>query len=500
VARTFSPREAFGSFNCGTYRLLPFRFHRLDKQGEVLVNECGEFVVAPPGTTEKLVRKRLSSREEIYATLKAKHFLYDDYSSPLLDVLASKYRTKFGFIHGSTKLHIFVVTLRCDHSCHYCQVSRQTLNKGEFDMPQEVASKAVDLMLESPSPHITLELQGGEPLLAFDTIKYVVSIAKAGAARREKELDVVITSNLAFLTDEILAYCKAESIKLSTSLDGPAFIHNANRPRPGGDSYQVAIEGIKRARRALGVDRVAALMTTTQASLTHPKEIIDEYVRQSFHTIFLRPISPYGFAVKSSHRTGYEMDAFMDFYRVGLGHILDINRRGYNLVEIYTKILLQKILTPEGTGYVDLQSPSGAGLNVLVYNYDGYVYATDESRMLAEMGDFTFRLGSVLTNSRAEIFTNPPFVSLLQAACNQSLPGCSDCAFQPYCGSDPVYHHATQGDMVGHRATSGFCARNMSVIEYLFSLLQNGDSDTQDILWGWVTDRNLAEIREMVPQ
>jgi His-Xaa-Ser system radical SAM maturase HxsB len=499
VARTFSPKEAF-RVSSSSYRLLPFRFHRLDKLNEVLVNECGEFVVAPLGTSEKLVRKRLSSVEEIYATLKAKHFLYDDYSSALLDVLASKYRTKFEFIYGSTKLHIFVVTLRCDHSCHYCQVSRQTLNKGEFDMPQQVATKAVDLMLESPSPHITLELQGGEPLLAFDTIKYVVSIAKAGAARREKELDIVITSNLAFLTDEILAYCKAERIKLSTSLDGPAFIHNANRPRPGGDSHQIAVEGIRRARRALGADRVAALMTTTQLSLKHPKEIIDEYVRQSFHTIFLRPISPYGFAVKSSHRTGYEMDAFMEFYRAGLDHILDINRRGYNLVEIYTKILLQKIVTPEGTGYVDLQSPSGAGLNVLVYNYDGDVYATDESRMLAEMGDFTFRLGSVLKNSRAEIFTNPPFVSLLQAACNQSLPGCSDCAFQPYCGSDPVYHHATQGDAVGHRATSGFCARNMRVIEYLFSLLQNGDSDIQDILWGWVTDRNLAEIQERAPR
>jgi len=484
----------------GSYRLLPFRFHRLDKLNEILVNECGEFVVAPLGTTETIVRKKLLPTDNIYPTLKAKHFIYDDYSSALLDVLASKYRTKFDFIHGSTKLHIFVVTLRCDHSCHYCQVSRQTVNKGEFDMPREVAEAAVKMMLETPSPHITLELQGGEPLLAFDTIKYIVSIAKPGAARLSKELDIVITSNLAFLTDEILDYCNAEEIKLSSSLDGPEFIHNANRPRPGGDSYRVAVEGIKRARRALGANRVAALMTTTQLSLQHPREIIDEYVRQSFHTIFLRPISPYGFAVKSSHRTGYDMDAFLEFYVTGLNHIIDLNRKGYSLTEIYTKILLQKILMPEGTGYVDLQSPSGAGLNVLVYNYDGDVYATDEARMLAEMQDYTFKLGNVLKHSRAQIFTSPAFVNLLQAACNQSLPGCSDCAFQPYCGADPVYHHATQGDMIGHRATSGFCKRNMRVIEHLFSLLQNGDPDTQDILWGWVTDRNLAEIRADIPQ
>jgi His-Xaa-Ser system radical SAM maturase HxsB len=499
VARSFSPMTDFASSN-GSYRLLPFRFHRLDKQTEILVNECGEFLLAPRGTAEKIVRRVLRPADEIYTTLKAKHFLYDDYSSPLLDVLASKYRTKFEFIHGSTKLHIFVVTLRCDHSCHYCQVSRQTVNKGEFDMPQDVAAAAVDMMLQSPSPHLTLELQGGEPLLAFDTIKYIVSIAKPGAARLNKELDIVITSNLAFLTDDILDYCNTERIKLSTSLDGPEFIHNANRPRPEGDSYKVAIDGMKRARRALGYGQVAALMTTTQLSLQHPTEIIDEYVRQSFHTIFLRPISPYGFAIKSSHRTGYQMDAFLEFYRTGLRHILELNKKGYNLVEIYTKILLQKILTPDGTGYVDLQSPSGAGLNVLVYNYDGDVHATDESRMLAEMGDYTFRLGNVLTHSRDQIFTGPAFVSLLQAACNQSLPGCSDCAFQPFCGADPVYHHATQRDMFGHRATSGFCKRNMRVIEHLMSLLHDGDRDVQDILWAWVTDRNLAELRAGLPQ
>ena len=194
------------------------------------------------------------------------------------------------------------------------------------------------------------------------------------------------------------------------------------------------------------------------------------------------------------------MDAFLDFYRTGLDHILTLNRQGYSLTEIYTKILLQKILTQDGTGYVDLQSPAGAGLNVLVYNHDGDVYATDEARMLAEMNDRTFRLGNVLQHSRAQMFTSPAFLDLLEASCNQALPGCSDCALQPYCGSDPVFHYATQGDMFGHRATSSFCKRNMRVIEHLIGLLTKGDRDTQDILWGWVTDRNLAEIRADLPR
>jgi His-Xaa-Ser system radical SAM maturase HxsB len=496
--RAFEKRDSFTSLS-QQYGLLPFRFHRPDPDTELLVNECGEFLFVPVGTVRKIVRREPLEDNQLYATLKSRHFIYDSYSSPLLDILAAKYRSKFEFINGSTKLHIFIVTLRCDHSCHYCQVSRQTVDKETFDMSEQVAEASLALMFQSPAQHITLELQGGEPLLAFDRIKFIVPRAKHGAAHYQKELDIVITSNLSFLTDEILEFCATEKIKLSTSLDGPAFIHNANRPRPGADSYELTLKGIDRARKALGFDQVAALMTTTNLSLQHPVEIIDEYVRQSFHTIFLRPISPYGFAVKSAHRIGYDIDSFLDFYKTGMEHIFALNREGYNLVEIYTTILLQKILTTEGTGYVDLQSPSGAGLSVMVYNYDGDVYATDEARMLAEMKDFTFRIGNVLKDRRSDIFTSPAFVNLLQASCNQSLPGCSDCAFQPYCGSDPVFHHATQGDMFGRRATSGFCKRNMSVIEYIFSLLRNGDRDMRDILWGWASGFDLKQMRERLP-
>jgi len=102
MSRSFSPKAAFQPPETG-YRLLPFRFHRVGKEQEILVNECGEFALAPRGTAEKLVRKRLSTDEELYTTLKAKHFIYDDYSSALLDVLASKYRTKFGFIYEKSE-------------------------------------------------------------------------------------------------------------------------------------------------------------------------------------------------------------------------------------------------------------------------------------------------------------------------------------------------------------------------------------------------------------
>jgi His-Xaa-Ser system radical SAM maturase HxsB len=498
MSRIFYPVESYSASEA-PYQLLPFRFLPLSETKEVLVNEVGEFVVAPRGTARFLARKQLARGTPLYSTFKAKQFIVDENSSPLLDLLATKYRTKCGFMEGFTKLHIFVVTLRCDHSCHYCQVSRQTSDKNQYDMSFDTADKSLDLMMKTPAQHVTLELQGGEPLLAFDVIRYIVPLAKQRAEVAGKQLDIVVTTNLSQATDDMLLYLRDENVKISTSLDGPAFIHNANRPRPGNNSYELTIQNIERARKIVGKGRVAALMTTTQLSLQHPIEIIDEYVKQEFHSIFLRPLSPYGFATKTKKKTGYQLDEFLNFYRIGLDYILQLNKNGYDLDEVYTKILLTKMLTPYGTGFVDLQSPAGAGISVLVYNYDGDVYATDESRMLAEMGDHTFRLGNVRAHTHKEIFTGDAFLNLVSASCNQSLAGCSDCAFQTYCGSDPIFNHATQGDVFGHRPTSDFCKRNMKVIKHLFELISKEDNHMMRIFFAWINYASHLQIARVAP-
>jgi len=485
MARKFRGPEAF-SGPTHSYAILPFRFISLDETREILVSEAGEYVVAPRGAAQSLVERTLDSNSELYRSLRTRHFLFDEQSSPLLDILATKYRTKRSFLDGFTKLHIFVVTLRCEHSCVYCQVSRQTPDRARFDMSWETAERALDLMFLSPAPNMTLEFQGGEPLLNFDLIRRIIPEAKERAAKRNKRLEIVVATNLAVVTDEILRYFRDEDVDLSTSLDGPAFIHNANRPRPGRNSYELTVENIERARAVVGTEHVAALMTTTRLSLEHPHEIIDEYVKRGFKSIFLRPISPYGFAVRSQSRTGYETDRFLDFYKEGLAYIIELNRKGIDLSEAYAKILLTKILTPFPTTYVDLQSPAGAGIAVAVYNYDGDVYASDESRMLAEMGDTRFRLGNVRTDDYQTIFGGAVMRELVASSIVESLPGCSDCAFQTYCGADPVFHYATQGDLVGHRPTSLFCRRNMAVIRHLFSLLDSGDAELEQIFFAWI--------------
>jgi His-Xaa-Ser system radical SAM maturase HxsB len=492
LARTFYTIDTYGG-KPAEYGLLPFRFTRLNDQQSVVVNDVGDYVLLGHDDVGALARHRLQPGTQLYKTLKAKHFLYDADSAPLLDVLATKYRTKKSFLNGFSRLHIFVVTLRCEHSCHYCQVSRQSTDRSRYDMTPETAERSLQLMMRSPAKAMTLELQGGEPLLAFDTIRWIVPRAKELAAQHSKDLQIVVTTNLAVATPDILRYFRDEGIRVSTSLDGPAYIHNKNRSRPGNDSYERAIQNINLAREILGLENVAAVMTTTQLSLDHPIEIVDEYVRQDFHSIFLRSISPYGFAVKTRKKTGYQMDRFLEFYKTAFEHILKLNLQGIPLVEVYASLLFTKMLTPFSTGYVDLQSPAGAGISVLVYNYDGDVYATDEARMLAEMNDHSFRLGNVHRDSYEAIYNGPAFQRLTDAACNESLPGCSQCAFQPYCGADPVFHHATQGDLYGHRPTSAFCDKNIEIIKYLFEKLATADRNVMRVFFEWIRGQRIAD-------
>jgi His-Xaa-Ser system radical SAM maturase HxsB len=470
------------------YFLLPFRFHKITDEKEVIVNEVGDFLIVPVGTATRIANKEISIGEPLYADLFANFFISDKPIPDLIDVFATRYRTKKSFLDDFTALHIFVATLRCNHSCHYCQVSRVSENKKDFDISFEDLESGINHMFSSPAPSITMEFQGGEPLLAFDKVKYGIERALEINKNFQKNISFVVCTNATVFSDDILQFCKEHDVNISTSLDGPEFLHNANRPKSGAKSYEMVIDGLSRVREVLGVDNVSALMTTTSLSLDYPIEIINNYIENGFSNIFLRPISPYGFALKNAKRNKYETDKYLEFYKTGLNHILDLNKRGHFFVEDYTTIVLKKMLTPFPVSYVDLQSPAGMINNVVVFNYDGNVYATDESRMLAENNDFTFKLGHV-SDKYHSLFYGEKAKLFSQYWSNESLAGCSDCGFQSYCGADPVFHYASQGDFEGYRPTSDFCKKNMEIIRHLFELIDKDGKELLPIFNSWINNR-----------
>jgi His-Xaa-Ser system radical SAM maturase HxsB len=481
----FAGRDAFAP-DPSDLRLLPMRFERLDGGRFIAANLLGDMEFVTGDELNRIVNLELAPGDGLYERAFAKQFVASTSQRSQLQVLAGRLRSRMAFLRSPSPLHIFVVTLRCEHSCPYCQVSRRSADRDLYDMSSATALRGLDVAFAAPAPTIKIEFQGGEPLLNFDLIRAVVPIARARAEADGRRVAFVITTNLALLSDEVLDFCKSYDVHISTSLDGPANLHNRNRPRPGGNSHQLATEGIRRVQAALGRDAVSALMTTTQGSLQRVEEIIDEYVRLDLPGIFLRPLSPYGFAVKTKQFSRYDEFEWLEFYKRGLKHILNINRGGKRFPEFYTALLMTRMLTDRPTGFVDLRSPAGTGLGALVYNYDGKVFAADEGRMLAEMGDRTFELGDLADDGYLDIILSDKLVDMVGGSLAQCAPQCSSCVFEPHCGADPVYHHATQRDPVGIKPLSGFCRRQKGVMTHLLELLETSPEDAA-ILRRWAS-------------
>ncbi|MDR0563571.1 MAG: His-Xaa-Ser system radical SAM maturase HxsB [Azoarcus sp.] len=481
------------------YSLMPFRFERLTDELVFISSLAGEYVLLPSHEFENFVQGKLNPISETYQNLLARQILKDDSGDWGHELLSSKLFTKKSFLDGFTKLHIFVTTLRCNQSCPYCQVSRQgeCADAGSFDMSEEVLERSIKLMLASPSDNITMEFQGGEPLLRFDILQNAVKQTKELNKRIGKHIDYVLCSNLLLLEDKHLDWCLSEGIIISTSLDGPKNLHDRNRPFGiGKSSHEVVTRNIRRAQEALGMEAVSALMTTTRTSLGYAREIVDEYLRMDMGSIFVRELNPYGFAIKSAAGIASSSTEFFVFYKKIFEYIIEINRQGRTFSEAFATMILTKAQTPWPINFVDLQSPAGAGFGVCLYNHDGEVYVSDEARMLAEAGDPAFRIGNVIENSYDEIFFGEAMQTISVASCSESLAGCSDCAFQPYCGADPVRNYRTQGDPYGNRADPrSFCHRNKPIIEYLMHSLAKADDDLKRIFWAWIRRESVERLK-----
>ena len=150
----------------------------------------------------------------------------------------------------------------------------------------------------------------------------------------------------------------------------------------------------------------------------------------------------------------------------------------------------EKILTPFSNGFVDIQSPTGNGIGCAVYTSEGNVYVSDEARMLARMGDETFRLGNVLVNRYDEVFGSEQLRSLVQESIIEADRHCHGCAFIPYCGKDMVRIY--QEKKLGIEHTS--CKRNKGILTILFKLIRENPHFEQ-VFWNWITERSVKELR-----
>ena len=458
-------------------------FNFMQKGDEFLItNDFGRYAFISKQDFGKLVNDRLTSDDDCYKELCAKFFVYDKTREAFIADSVEYLRSMKSYMFTGTALHIFAVTNTCNMSCIYCQARNTSSNPNGF-MSVETGIRAIEIAMSSPCKHLTFEFQGGEPLLNFDVVKAMV--AHSREINVDKEIQYTIVTNLVALDDSILEYLISENISICTSLDGDANTHNINRTLVNGTgSYDAVKRGIEKVRNT--GRQVGAIQTTSRHSLRYPREIVSAFVNLDVNGIFIRPLTPLGKARQYWGNIGYSPDEFLSFYKKALEYIIEINLNGQHFPEIHAGYFLKKILGGYSDNFMELRSPCGASIGQLSYYYDGSIYTCDEGRMLSEMGDFSFKLGDVHSNTYDQLMNSSTCKVTCAASVVESLAHCCDCAYQPYCGVCPVVNYAETQDIFPKSSSNFRCCIHTGILDILFDILRRDSEDVLDVFHRWI--------------
>jgi uncharacterized protein len=368
---------------------------------------------------------------------------------------------------GYPDLHIVSITDRCNHICTYCQASsryignRVTAHKVD---PQQL-DRIVHFVLKSSNDRFTVEFQGGEPLLNFGAIEYLVHQFEEAARYQKKAVRFRLVSNLTTITREVASYLALHPFTVSTSLDGLPELHNAFRRCPeGDDSYSRAVAGINLLCRH-GISPTV-LVVVTRKSLKYPKEIVDNLARIGIYRVFFKPVYPMGYAKRAwRQQVGIEPNRYGEFWKQAMQRCLDYNVAEYPIIDGMFSILLRKVLLGQDPRFVDLSSPCGAVHGQIAYDLEGHIYTCDEGRF-----GRGFVVGNVADSTFEDISQHPLTIAFRKTS-RTDEEQCGLCAYRPWCGRCPAmaYHEHNESNLPS--STYFYCKIMKALFDAFFELV-----------------------------
>lgn len=293
--------------------------------------------------------------------------------------------------------------------------------------------------------------------------------------------EMVIATSLSLMDQSIINWSKGRSVFFSVSLDGSKVIHNKSRILSGGRSFEKARRGIKWIIEEMGADRISTVTTVTKELIKNPDSLVDAHKELGIRSIFVRPISPYGFA-DGKEGESYTIKEYMDFYRRLFDRIKVECLSGLPMFEYSASVHVRRVMNPGFSQYADLKSPGGFVFNSILFDFDGKMYGSDEARMLQRVlpnVDFSFgKADEGLTNN------NPIYEHIISNSFNFIHPGCDNCAYQPFCGVDACQNISQQGEPVGDKSISLFCNYHKEMFGYIINEYYS-DPASRKILDEW---------------
>lgn len=207
----------------------------------------------------------------------------------------------------------------CNARCIYCFAGQGLYGKKSRLMDAATAQKAVDFFVKNVPQDAPIEIVffGGEPLMAFNTIKETVLYVEKKYC--DRQIRYSMTTNGYLLNEEIARFIGEKNIYITLSIDGNRMLQNQQRPlADNSDAYDKITKSLKLLKSS-GVPLIAR---GTYYNYNYPlSRIYNDLLLMGFSEILIVPDFLH---VKSSDEVLKLLNQIENFYQYCADYVENI--------------------------------------------------------------------------------------------------------------------------------------------------------------------------------
>ena len=321
-----------------------------------------------------------------------------------------------------TTLLILKMVGFCNLACTYCYDYNSVTYKRTMEV--ETAEKAISQALVRAGTGLNILFHGGEPLLAFDEIKLLVTFARTRASELEKTVQFSVQTNGTRFTDEIVEFLLSNEFSVGLSLDGPPELNDLLRVDHAGQGHYADIERALRDYPRM-LPFLGVLTTVTRYNVKQLPQIA-EYVRdlgiRAWDTTLFQAEG------RGVNKSDDFAPASEDVIQAYVSLLDGIEEGKFERIEICPLLhYIRNVLFYRQANMCLRSGGCGAGRDLVSISVDGTIEACDCIKQPE------LRLGSLDNTTLGEALDTPTARAIRERS-ESKLEPCTSCDVRVFCG------------------------------------------------------------------
>ena len=262
---------------------------------------------------------------------------------------------------------IIDVTKRCNFDCIYCFRNLEDKSVVDNKTLEDICKYILNIVEEREMKSVTIQVWGGEPLLALDKIDYIYNFFH----NANVNLFIDVETNGSLITEEVAKKLKDMNISVGVSLDGNESHQNKQRKLVDGKpTSELVINGIKNLRKFYG-DTIGGITVITKYNYQDIDKIIDYFVNKlNIHSMKFNIVRDNPNALEEN--IGLTKEEIKTFANNLYDTVKKYNSLG-GFQEYNIKTRYDNLIERDNSNYCCSRGCSG-GVNIISFDSKGNIY------------------------------------------------------------------------------------------------------------------------------